>query len=172
MKRLLALSVLLTLGACGGGEFADLREELKNLTKDTRGKIEPLPVVKPYEPVPYTGYDIADPFGPAKIELVTKTAAISGSGLKPDLNRPKEPLEAFPLESLRMVGIIQQGKMYYALVKADVSVYRIKIGNYMGQNFGIITNISDNQVTLRELVQDAGGDWVERQSSLQLQEQK
>ena len=171
MKRLVLLFVLVLLVSCGGGEFADLKDELKGLTKDLRGKIDPLPVVKPYEPVPYTGFDIPDPFGPAKIELVTKAAGtVAPKGLQPDLNRPKEPLEAFPLESMRMVGVIQQPKMNFGLVKADASVYRVKIGNYMGQNFGIITDIKENQILLRELVQDAGGDWAERQSTLQLVE--
>jgi type IV pilus assembly protein PilP len=170
MKRLALIPIAVLLVSCGGGEFADLKDELKGLTKDARGKIDPLPVVKPYEPVSYTGFDTPDPFGSAKIELVTKSASAAPKGLQPDLNRPKEPLEAFPLESLRMVGVIQQVKMNFGLVKADASLYRVKIGNYMGQNFGIITNIVDNQITLRELVQDAGGDWTERQSTLQLVE--
>jgi type IV pilus assembly protein PilP len=172
MKKLaLIIPLTLLLASCGGGEFADLKDELKGLSKDLRGKIDPLPVVKPYEPVPYAAFDIPDPFGPAKIELVTKTAASAApKGLQPDLNRPKEPLEAFPLESMRMVGVIQQPKMNFGLVKADASVYRVKVGNYMGQNFGIITSIGENQIVLRELVQDAGGDWTERQSTLQLVE--
>ena len=74
------------------------------------------------------------------------------------------------LDRMRMVGVIQQPKINFGLIKADASVYRVKIGNYMGQNFGIITNIGDNQIVLRELVQDAGGDWTERQSTLQLVE--
>ena len=143
--------------------------ELNNLTKDLRGKIDPLPVVKPYEPVPYSAFDMPDPFGAAKIELVTRSAG-SGGGLKPDLNRPKEPLEAFPLESLKMVGVLQQSKQTFALVKADASLYRVKVGNYLGQNFGLVTTISENQIQLRELIQDASGDWAERQSALQLQE--
>lgn len=159
----------LLLAACGGEEHQDLKEELKKLTVDMRGKVAPLPVVKPYEPVPYKAYELPDPFGSAKIELVTKKA-VGGGGLKPDLNRPKEPLEAFPLESLKVVGTLQQGKVTYALVRAEASVYRVKPGNYLGQNFGLITGITDNQVQLRELVQDAGGDWTERVSTLQLQE--
>ncbi len=171
MKKRALIPIAVLLASCGGGEFADLKDELKGLTKDLRGKIETLPVVKPYEPVPYAGYDIPDPFGPAKIELVNKSGALAApKGLQPNLTRPKEPLEAFPLESMRMVGVIQQPKINFGLIKADASVYRVKIGNYMGQNFGIITNITENQITLRELVQDAGGDWTERQSLLQLVE--
>jgi type IV pilus assembly protein PilP len=166
-RSILIVSVL--LAACGGDTHSDLKKELGDLSKDLRGKIDPLPVVKPYEPVPYQALDMPDPFGAAKIELVTKTAG-AGGGLKPDLNRPKEPLEAVPLESLRMVGVLQQGKQNYALVRADNSLYRVKPGNYMGQNFGLVTTITENQIQLRELVQDAAGDWTERQSALQLQE--
>ncbi len=171
MKRLAIIALGLVLTACGGEEHGDLKEELKVLTKDLRGKIDPLPVVKPYEPVAYQGADLPDPFGPAKIEMVTKASpAGSPDKLKPDQNRAKEPLETFPLESLRMVGVMQQGKSYFALVKADASLYRVKVGSYLGQNFGLITGISDNEIQLRELVQDAEGEWTERQSTLQLQE--
>jgi len=169
MKHLALIMLTLILAACSGEEHSDLKQELNNLSKDLRGKIDPLPVVKPYEPVPYAASDMPDPFGPAKIELVTKSAS-SGGGLKPDLNRPKEPLESFPLESLKMVGVLQQSKQTFALVKADTSLYRVKVGNYLGQNFGLVTSIGENQVQLRELVQDATGDWTERQSTMQLQE--
>ena len=170
MKAILVIALGLVLAACTGEEFGDLKAELKEKTKDLRGKIEPLPVVKPYEPVPYKAFDQADPFSSAKIELVTKSAGSSGGGLKPDFNRPKEPLEAYPLESLKMVGVLQQKKASFALVKADVGLYRVKVGNYIGQNFGLITSITESQIQLRELIQDPAGDWAERQSTLQLQE--
>ena len=171
MKAVPALVFGLLLAGCTGEEFGDLKAELKDKTKDLRGRIDPLPVVKPYEPVPYKAFDQADPFSSAKIELVTKSAGSGGGGgLKPDLNRPKEPLEAYPLESLKMVGVLQQRKANFALVKADTGLYRVKVGNYMGQNFGLITIITESQIQLRELIQDAVGDWTERQSTLQLQE--
>jgi type IV pilus assembly protein PilP len=167
MKRLaITCSVVLALAGCEGGEQQELRAELASLTKDVRGKVDPLPVVKPYEPVPYTAYDLADPFGPAKIQLVAaKGAGKGGGGLQPDLNRPKEPLEAFPIETLKMVGTLERGRQTFALVKADSGLYRVRVGNYLGQNFGVITKITDG-----ELVQDAGGDWAERESTLLLQE--
>jgi type IV pilus assembly protein PilP len=164
----MVLGVLLT--ACGGEEFSDLKAELKDKTKDMRGKVDPLPIVKPYEPVPYKVFEQPDPFSTAKIELVTRSAGSGGGGLKPDFNRPKEPLEAYPLESLKMVGVLQQKKANFALVKADTGLFRVKVGNYVGQNFGLITTITDSQVQVRELIQDAAGDWTERQSTLQLQE--
>jgi type IV pilus assembly protein PilP len=171
MKRAVLLVAALALVACEGGEQQELRAELNEKTKDLRGKVPPLPVVKPYEPVPYTAQELPDPFGPAKILLATKGQGQGGGGgLKPDLNRPKEPLEAYPLETLRMVGTLEQGKQTFGLIKADAGLYRVRIGNYLGQNFGVITKISDSEITLRELIQDAGGDWAERESSLLLQE--
>ena len=170
MKAILVIALGIMLAGCFGEEFGDLEAELKDKSKDLRGKIEPLPVVKPYEPVPYKAFDQADPFSSAKIELVTKSASSGGGGLKPDFNRPKEPLEAYPLESLKMVGVLQQRKASFALVKADVGLYRVKVGNYMGQNFGLITTITESQIQVRELIQDAAGDWTERQSTMQLQE--
>jgi type IV pilus assembly protein PilP len=171
MKRAILIAAALLLAACDGGEQQELKSELAGLTKELRGKVQPLPVVKPYEPVPYTAYDLPDPFGPAKIQLAAKGAgAGGGGGIKPDLNRPKEPLEAYPLESLRMVGTLERGKQTFGLVRADAGLYRVRIGNYMGQNFGVITKISEAEITLKELFQDAGGDWAERDSTLLLQE--
>ena len=172
MRTLAIIIAVLFLAACGGDEHQDLKEELKGLTKDLRGRIDPLPVVKPYEPVPYRALDLPDPFGPAKIELAIAAAAKSkgGGSNAPDATRPKEPLEAYPLESLKMVGTLSQKGVTYALVRADASVYRVKAGNYLGQNFGIITEITDNQINLKELVQDASGDWTERKIALQILE--
>ena len=167
MRNLAIIAAVLFLAACGGDEHQDLKEELKGLTKDMRGRIEPLPVVKPYEPVPYRAFDLPDPFSAAKIELALSTAAKSKVGANaPDTIRPKEPLEAYPLESLKMVGTLSQKGATYALVRADASVYRVKAGNYLGQNFGIITGITENQINLKELVQDASGDWSERKTAL------
>ena len=168
---LASAAVVALLSACGGDQYGDLRQELKELTKDLRGKVEPLPQVKPYEPVPYKAYEEIDPFRGSRIEVAASAGAMaSATGIKPDLNRPKEPLEAFPLESLRMVGTLQQNKETYGLIRAGTNLFRVKKGNYMGQNFGVITAIADTEITLKELVQDGGGDWIERASALQLQE--
>jgi type IV pilus assembly protein PilP len=171
MRNLAIIVTVLLLAACGADEHQDLKEQLKNMTKDLRRHIAPLPVVKPYEPVPYQAFDLPDPFGPAKIQLAVGAAAKDKGGANaPDTRRPKEPLESYPLESLKMVGTLSQKGVNFALVRADSSLYRVKAGNYMGQNFGIITGIADNQIDLKELVQDASGDWTERKVSLQLLE--
>ena len=166
-----AAVLALSLAACGGEQYGDLKQELAQATKDLRGRVDPLPQVKPYEPVPYKAFDEIDPFKPSRIDVIASGAAMAGaSGIKPDLNRAKEPLEAFPLETLRMVGTLSQDKDTFGLVRAGPNLFRVKKGNYMGLNFGVITGIDENEIKLKELVQDGGGDWVERVSSLQLVE--
>lgn len=130
------------------------------------GRIPPLPEVKPYEPFAYDAYDLQDPFKPRNIQPPKRGA---GNGLQPDFARRKEPLEAYPLENLRMVGTLQQQKDTYALVKGpDNNLFRVKRGNYLGQNFGVITQITESAIKLKEIVQDSGGDWAERLSTLTL----
>jgi type IV pilus assembly protein PilP len=173
MRRLIVLASVALLAGCGGDEHTDLKQELGQLTKDLRGRVDPLPQVKPYEAVPYKGEGQVDPFRPERINVAqVGGAAVAGSGRRPDMDRPREPLEAFPLESISMVGTLTRGKEFFALVKAGANLFRVRKGNYMGQNFGVITGVDDNQIALKELIQEGGGDWVERASSLQLQEVK
>ncbi len=168
-----ALVAATLLAACGGDEHRELRQELAELTKDYRGQVPPLPQVRPYEPVPYTAEGQIDPFRPERIEVAQASRSTnSASKIAEHEKRLKEPLEAFPLESIQMLGTITQEKETFALVKAGPNLYRVKKGNYMGQNFGVITAIDESQINLKELVQDSGGEWVERSSSLQLVEAK
>ena len=153
------------LASCGGERYSDLRQFVKESDNLPRGRIPPLPDVKPYEPFAYDAYSLVDPFRPRKIEP-QKSAA---GGLQPDLARRKEPLESYPVENLRMVGMLQQNKANYALVKSpDNNLFRVKTGNYMGQNFGLITEITESTIKLKEIVQDSGGDWTERISTISL----
>lgn len=171
MKRLLILACVAMLAACEGEQYSDLRKELNDMTKDLRGRVAPLPQVRPYEPVPYQAENEVDPFRPDRIEVAaTGGAGQASSGKQPDLDRPKEPLEAFPLESIQMVGSLTQGAETHGLVKAGPNLYRVRKGNYMGQNFGVITGIDEVQISLKELIQEGSGEWIERASSLQLQE--
>ena len=174
MNRVLLLAVAAAFGVagCSGEEHGDLKQELAQLTKDFRGQVPPLPQVKPYEPVPYTSEGMVDPFRLDRIEV--GQAGEKGPKVNEKLaeheKRVKEPLEAFPLESIQMLGTITQEKETFALVKAGPNLYRVKKGNYMGQNFGVITGIDEGGIKLKELVQDSGGEWVERTSALQLVE--
>jgi type IV pilus assembly protein PilP len=174
MKRALGLACVVLLAACSGEQHSDLKNELNEMTKGLRGRVDPLPQVRPYEPVPYTAEGQVDPFRPERIEVAQGRGASSASTslIEEQKKRPPEPLEAFPLESIQMMGTITQAKETFALVKAGPNLYRVRKGNYMGQNFGVITEIDEAQISLKELVQDSTGDWVERVSSLQLVEAK
>ena len=176
MKRASLLSFMAAsiflLSACGRDQNQDIKAWMKESSKDIRGHVLPLPEITPFPIVSYDAGDLVNPFSPIKIEP-EKKAEGSGGGLKPDMNRFRELLEGYPLESLRMVGLLRQGKMTNAIIRApDNKAYLVKIGNYMGQNFGMVADIAESEVKLKELVQDSSGDWVERSSSLLLQEQE
>jgi type IV pilus assembly protein PilP len=174
VKKNLLFVAALALAACGSEEHSDLKQELAQLTKDFRGRVDALPQVKPYEPVPYTAEGQIDPFRPQRIEVAQRKLSPTASNgrVEKERDRPKEPLEAFPLESIQMMGTITQDRETFALVKAGPNLYRVRKGNYMGQNFGVVTGIDESQITLKELIQDGGGEWVERNSALQLVETK
>lgn len=172
MKLVLTLAILCSgLAACSTEDPQDIRAWMDESTQGLKGQIKPLPEIKPSVIVSYETGALIDPFSAAKIEPEHKKGS-GGSGITPDMDRRKEPLEQFPLDSLAMVGVLQQGKVRYALVKADATLHRVRTGNYMGQNFGVITAVADDGITLKEIVQDADGEWVERTSTLQLQEQE
>ena len=170
MRIILVAIVSLLLAACSGGDNQDLREWMNEAGKNIKGKIPPLPEVKPYEAVPYDAGNLVDPFRPAKIgpEQQKKSAG----GVQPDLDRPREPLEAYPLESLKFVGVMTRKGASYAIIQVDGALYQVRVGNYMGQSFGVITKVTESEVTLKELTQDSSGDWVEKVSVLLLQGQE
>ena len=165
MKRLATVLIMLGLSGCGGGDMEDLQAFVAETGKDMQGKIEPLPEVKVYEPFTYNAFDLPDPFKPRKLS----TGGVGG--MQPDLARPKEPLEAFSLETLKMVGVLSRQGVIHAVIKTpDNAIYHVRKGNYVGQNFGLVTQIGESEVSLREIVQDSAGDWSERTSTLVLQE--
>ena len=167
MKRLLIPVALTVLAGCSS-EMDELKTFVRESEKGLPRRIDPLPAVKPFEPFTYEGFDLPDPFKPRKL---TPPKEGGGGGLAPDLNRRKEPLEAFPLEQLKMVGTLSMNNEMYAIVRADKTLYRVKKGNYMGQNFGLITDVTESEIKLKEIVQDSAGDWAERQSVLPLLEE-
>ena len=165
-RAFLVVAIGAALAGCGGPNHQDLRAWMADQGKGARGKLDPVPQIKPYEPFAYNAFDLPDPFKPRKIEPPK-----GGSKLAPDLARRREPLESFPLESLTMVGTLEKNKAMYALIRTpEKDVYQVRAGNHLGQDFGVITGISETDIRLRELVQDGGGDWTERTSSLQLQQ--
>jgi type IV pilus assembly protein PilP len=162
--RLMIVACVALLSGCGAASHQDLREWMAEQGKGAKGRLDPLPTIRPYESFAYNAFDLPDPFKPRKIEPNKST-----SKLQPDVTRRREPLEAFPLESLAMVGTIEKGKALYALVKTpERDIYQVRQGNYLGQNYGVIVDISDSELKLKELVQDGAGDWAERSSALNL----
>ena len=167
MKRVaVALVSAALLAGCGSRNHQDLLDWMAAQGKGMRGHLDPIPQIKPYEPFAYNDFDLPDPFKPRKIEPAKSDNA---NKLAPDLNRRKEPLEAYPLESLSMVGTLEKGKTLYALIKTpERDIYQVRPGNHLGQNFGVVVGISDTDIKLKELMQDGSGDWTERSSTLNL----
>ena len=172
MKRLPLLVCCACLAACSGeGGHDDLSQWMAEASRNLKGKVQPLPQVKTYEPVAYDAGNLVDPFRPSR---VIPEKPRSGGGVEPpDFDRVREPLEAYPLESLKYVGVITRREVDpIAIIRVDSVLYQVKPGNYLGQNFGRVTNINESEGVLKELVQDAMGVWVERVSSLMLQGQE
>jgi type IV pilus assembly protein PilP len=165
-------AVAVVLAGCSGSN-----DELRQWMADTRKEMRPvtptLAEPKTFEPFLYHDQGDIDPFDPSKVTNALKAlSSKSTSGLAPDLSRRREPLEAYPLDTISMVGTMQRPNLRYALLRADNVVYQVRVGNYIGQNFGLITRIDENEVAVKEIVQDAAGEWVERATTLQLQESK
>lgn len=174
MKRIALIALCGLLGACSSGDHEELKQWMAENTSDMRGNIPKLPEVKPYEPVPYDVDGVVDPFKPSKIEPESKYKQLAGKGgaFQPDFEAREvrnSLLEKYPLESLKMIGVLNVNKRPMAVMQVEDKVKQVKVGDYMGLDFGMVTQISDTEVQLRELIQDSAGDWTERKSSLYLQ---
>jgi len=171
----LAMALLaLVLAGCGASSEDELRQWMAEQRGQTRPRVTPIPEPKQFKPEPYAQGGAVEPFSKEKLVRVLKRetvqSAASGALIAPELARRKEALEAFPLDSMTMVGSLSREGKPVALVKVDNLLYQVRPGNYLGQNYGRIIRISETEVTLREIVQDAVGEWVERTATLQLQE--
>ena len=167
------LLAALLLAGCSDSNVREVRTWMDQVKKDTRVSIKPLQEPKDFIPFAYDEKDVVDPFSPNKLlaELAREGAA-SSNPFKPDTSRRKEMMEAFPLDTMTMVGIIEKSGISYALLQIDKTLYQVRTGQRIGQNFGIVTKVGEQEVAVREVVQDAGGEWVERMSKLELQESK
>lgn len=174
-KYLFVLIASIGLSACGSDGLDDLRQYVKETHKDKKPRVDPIPEVKVYEKFVYTAYKLPDPFARDNLRRVTASAGPENntSGLGPDLTRPKETLEQYPLDALSMVGTLQKGKDIWAIVSvrsASGETHRVKVGNHMGRNYGMITSISEDKIQLVELIRSALGDWVEREATIKIRE--
>lgn len=173
--RLLMLSALVGVTALTLTGCSDPHEELQawmdEQRRDAKPRVSPLVPPRKFDPQPYLAGTSVDPFSLQKLQVAIKQESRQpNSLLSPEMNRRREPLEAYPLDSLSMVGSLVRSGRTYALLRADNLLYQVKVGDYMGQNYGRVTRITETEIALREIVQDAIGEWIERTSTLALQE--
>jgi type IV pilus assembly protein PilP len=169
-SKVLALAGLLMLSGCGA-DLEGLQGWMDQQKREVKPAVSPLTPPKKHEPQPYAALDGVEPFSNQKLVVALKREDRQPSSLlAAELNRRKQPLEAYPLDSMSMVGNVSRRGTPTALLKVDGLLYQVKVGDYLGQNYGRIQRINETEVVLREVVQDAAGEWIERSSSLQLQE--
>lgn len=158
------------LAGCGG-EQQELQDWMDQQRREVRPSVQPLAPPKKFNPVPYANAQQVDPFSAQKLSVALKQEARQpNSMLAAEMNRRKEPLEAYPLDAMAMVGSVARGGAPVALLRVDNLLYQVRAGDHLGQNYGRVMRITETEVVLREIVQDAAGEWIERNATLQLQE--
>jgi type IV pilus assembly protein PilP len=165
--------VLCALAGCDSSDHQELKEWMDEQHKLTRPRIPPLPVPTQFTPATYDQADAIEPFSNEKLTKALKSTqpTVNMELIAPELARRKEPLESSPLDAVVMVGSVVKGGQPMALVKVDNLIYQVRVGNYLGQNYGRITEITESSLSLREIVQDSAGEWMERPATLQLSEE-
>jgi type IV pilus assembly protein PilP len=173
MPSLALLMASLLLAGCSDSDVKEVRDWMAQVKAETKPAVKPLPEPKEFVPFAYSQKEVVDPFSPNKLLVeLAKAAEASNNPLKPDTSRPKELLENYPLDTMHMVGAMQKGGANYGLLQIDKAVFQVRVGQRIGQNYGLVTRVSDGAVDIRETVQDAAGEWVERMTKLELQESK
>jgi type IV pilus assembly protein PilP len=172
LLRALGAGILVLTGMAGcSGSQDELQQWIEQQRREAKPNVSPLSAPKKFNPQAYLAGNAVEPFSNQKLTVAIKQEARqSNSLLAAEINRRKEPLEAYPVDSMSMVGSVTKQGRPYALLKVDNLLYQVKQGDYLGQNYGKITKISETDISFREIVQDAAGEWIERTSSLQLQE--
>jgi len=163
-----------TLAACTSSGQDELQVWMQTERNSIKPSVQPIPEPTKFVPQAYLGERQLPPFSEEKLASVLRGAQpspVANAGLiEPELNRRKQPLEAHPLDAMVMVGSLNRDGKLVALVKVDSLLYQVRPGNYLGQNFGRVTRITETEVVMREIVQDSAGEWIERAAALQLQE--
>ena len=169
-QRAAALVLLALLASCSA-DHEELQQWMDQQRKEVKPSVAPLQAPKKFDPAPYTMAQAVEPFSTQKLTVALKQEARQpNSLLAAEMNRRKEPLESYPLDSMSMVGSVTKQGQPFALLRVDNLLYQVKVGDYLGQNYGRITKIAETEIALREIVQDAAGEWIERPAALQLQE--
>lgn len=162
--------IAMNMAGCSGGQ-EELQEWMELQRREVKPNVTPLLPPKKFIPEPYAAFDAVEPFSTQKLTVALKQETRQpNSLLASEINRRKEPLEAYPLDSIEMVGSVTKQARPTALLRVDKLLYQVKLGDYLGQNYGKITKITETDIALREIVQDAAGEWIERNTTLELQE--
>jgi type IV pilus assembly protein PilP len=165
-----ALLAVVSMQGCVD-EQDELQQWMAQQKREVKPNVEPLSPPKKFIPQGYVALGGVEPFSMQKLTVaINRETRQPNSLLASEINRRKEALEAYPVDSMSMVGSVVKSGRPYALLRVDNLLYQVKAGDYLGQNYGKITKISETDVAFREIVQDAAGEWVERMSALQLQE--
>ena len=174
LRWALVALLVAVLSACSASNEEELRLWMAEQRSQMRPRVAPISEPKQFKPEAYTEGVAIEPFSKEKLVQALKRdsaqPATNSALIAPELVRRKEALEAYPLDSLSMVGSLTSGGQPAALIKVDNLLYQVRPGGYLGQNYGRVMKISETEVVLREIVQDAVGEWIERPATLQLQE--
>lgn len=169
----LAISGLALAAGCSPSGEDGLQQWMQEERNAIRPQVTPIPEPGKFEPQVYLSERMTEPFSAEKMASVSGSLAatvVNSKLLEPELNRRKQPLEAYSLDTMRMVGSLNRDGQRVALVKVDSLLYQVRAGSYLGQNYGRVDQITETDITLREIVQDPSGEWTERPAALQLQE--
>lgn len=172
-RQIAALAAALLLAGCGASDEAEVNSWMADVQKNTRVNVKPLAEPKTFIPFAYGVREEVDPFDPDKLLAeLARAANATNNPLRPDLDRRREYLETFPTDTMKMVGTMNKAGVGYGLIQIERQVHQVKAGQRLGQNFGVVTGVAESAISIKETVQDAGGEWVERLSKLELQESK
>lgn len=173
-RLVLGIAAAAMLSACTSSGQDELQAWMQSERNSIQPSVKPIPAPTKFEPQAYLGERGTPPFSLEKLTSVLRGSqsapVVNAALIEPELNRRKQPLEAYPLDTMSLVGSLNRDGQLVALVKVDNLLYQVRPGNYLGQNYGRVTRISETEVILREIVQDSGGEWTERPAALQLQE--
>src|SRR5882724_10229489 len=176
MKRVpilfLPVAIVAIVG-CTASNEVEIQQWMAEVRQSMKPTTQAVPEPKEFAPFAYEAKAQVDPFDAQKVVMAVarqQQARVSSSSIKPDLDRRRETLEGFPLDQIRMVGMMRQSGTNVALLETNGATHLVRVGSYVGQNFGLITRISESELQLKEIVQDAAGEWVERPAKLELQE--
>lgn len=172
-RLMLPVAVAVMAAGCAPSSETELRQWMAEVRQQVRPVTNPVAPPKEFTPYGYESGALIDPFDPQKVLTAVvrqQQVRATASTIRPDLERRREALEAFPLDDIKMVGMMRRNNLNVALLQGGGTTHIVRVGNYVGQNFGLVTRISESEVQIKEIVQDAAGEWVERPAKLELQE--